>query len=105
EFLVELGGEGFVVRQHQSRLADLRDDIGGRKCLAAAGYPHEDLGRAAIAKPAYQLFNRGRLIARRGKRALNLKIGIHVDYFNGRWQTGSGLAPNSNGWHALNVAQ
>ena len=37
ELLVELGRQGLVVRQHQGRLAELGDDVGGGVGLAAAG--------------------------------------------------------------------
>ena len=43
EFAVELGCQGFVVRNDQGRFADVGDDIGNGKSLARSRHPQESL--------------------------------------------------------------
>ena len=48
EFVVELGGEGFVVGHDQRGAVQLLDDFGGGVGLAGAGYAQKNLMLFAI---------------------------------------------------------
>ena len=52
ELLVELGGERLVVREHERRLVELRDDVRGGERLARAGHAEQGLAARPSRKPA-----------------------------------------------------
>ena len=65
EFRAKLGGEGFVVRQNQSRAVDFGDDVRHRERLAGAGHTEQRLLFQPVLDAVYQAFDRFRLVAGR----------------------------------------
>ncbi len=65
EFVIELRGEGLVVRQHQRRAADLFDQLGHGEGLAGAGDAEQHLMLFAVADAARQFRDGVFLIAAR----------------------------------------
>ena len=63
--MIELRGEGLVVRQHQRRAADALDHLGHRERLAGAGDAQQNLMLLAVAQAARQFRDGGLLIAAR----------------------------------------
>ena len=63
ELLIELGGQGLVVRDQQDRLVELRDHVGHREGLAAAGHAHQRLESLALAQTINQPLDSLRLVA------------------------------------------
>ncbi len=63
ELLVELGGERLVVRHHQRRAVDARDDLGHRVGLAGSGDAEQRLVRVAALQAGHQLGHGAHLIA------------------------------------------
>jgi L-asparaginase II len=63
ELLVELGGEGLVVRHHQGRAIHRGDDRGHRERLARAGDAEQDLVLVAARQAVNELRHRVHLIA------------------------------------------
>src|SRR5581483_564115 len=101
ELLVELGGEGLVVGQHQRRPAERGDDVGGGERLAGAGGAEEHLEVLAAGEPVDDLFDGPGLVAGRRVVADELELGGHARLLAagregssptfqlyGRWRTG-----------------
>ena len=73
ELLVELGGQGLIVRDDQHGPVELGDDVGHREGLAAAGYAHQGLKLLALAQTLRQPLDGLRLVARRPKLVIQLE--------------------------------
>ena len=73
ELLVELGGQGLVVRDDQHGPVELGDDVGHREGLAAAGHAHQGLELLAFAQTLRQPLDGLRLVARRLKLVIQLE--------------------------------
>ena len=80
EFLIKLGGERFVVADHQRRPVDAGDGVGHREGLARAGDAHERLEFLPLLDAGDELVDRLRLIALGLERADDFKIGHGKDY-------------------------
>jgi hypothetical protein len=65
EFVVQLGGEGFVMGQNQCGAGARFDDFGNGKRLARAGDAEQGLMLFGLKQAARQLFDGGGLIAAR----------------------------------------
>lgn len=65
ELVVELGGEGLVVREDEGRTVELLDDLGHREGLAGAGNAEEDLVLFASVEAGDELANGSGLVALR----------------------------------------
>ena len=61
--MVELRGQGLVVRHYERRPPDGLDDLGHGKGFAGTGNAQQYLVRFAVAHAPYQFFDRGGLIA------------------------------------------
>lgn len=65
EFAIELGGEGFVVRDDERGLIILGDDLGHRECLARTRHAEQNLMLFASFESCGDFLDRLRLVARR----------------------------------------
>ena len=63
KLLVELGRQGFVVRDHQHRLVHRGENLSDGEGLAGSGHPEQALLLYTVAEPGRELFDRGRLVA------------------------------------------
>ena len=63
--LRELGGERFIVCEHEGRLVVLRDDVRDRKRLTRTGHAEERLVAHTLLQPFLNGLNRLWLVARR----------------------------------------
>ncbi len=72
ELGIELRGERLVRRQHQRRPAGARDDVGHGVGLARPGHAEQGLEREPVGETFDQLVDRLGLVARRGKRLVQL---------------------------------
>ena len=75
ELLVELRGQGLVVRHHQGRLADRLDHLGRSERLARSGGAQQDLVLQPALHPVDQRPDGGRLIAGRLEWRVDLEFG------------------------------
>ena len=73
ELAVELRRQRLVVRDHQRRLVEMRNDVRHRERLARARHTEQALRPFARLDPAHELLNRLRLIPRRRKRAMKFE--------------------------------
>ena len=65
EFVIELGGQGFVVRQDQRGTAGFFDDLGHGEGFAGAGDSEQDLVLFTVEDAAEELIDGRRLVAAR----------------------------------------
>ena len=79
ELLVELGGEGLVVRHDQRRLLDGLDDLGGGERLPRARRAEQHLVAKAALDAVRQLGDRRRLVAGRLVGGVDLQVGHGTD--------------------------
>ncbi len=77
ELAAQLRGKGLVVRQHQRRAVEARDDVGHRKGLAGAGHAQQDLLVQTVFDPRDQIVYGFRLIAR------GLEVGNKLECVHG----------------------
>ena len=62
ELTVKLSRQCLIVRNDESRLIQLCDDVRHRKCLTGTGYTKQSLELIAFPEASYQFFNRLRLV-------------------------------------------
>jgi hypothetical protein len=62
ELAIELGREGLVVREHESRPAGLGDDLGHRHGLTGARDPEQDLVFLVTCEPRQERLGRALLV-------------------------------------------
>jgi hypothetical protein len=65
EFSEELGGQGFIVRQDESRSLRISNDIRNGECFSCAGGAQQDLMPVPPLKAFHKLYDRFRLITHR----------------------------------------
>ena len=75
KFGIQLGRQGFIVRQDQSRLVQLLDHVGHGKGLTRARNTQQSLELIAFLESVNQLFDRLRLVA--GGPVFAVKFKVH----------------------------